>query len=92
MDRQTRLMETSLGNQGSKAITGVVAVTPTAGNFFTCLQVIEDAQVSAQTDVDIVNADLSTITTIPAGQFIYGKWKSITLTSGSMIGYYEKPL
>ena len=92
MDRKTKLMETSLGNDGSKAITGVAAVTPTAGNIFTCIQVISDAVIAAQTDVDIINADLSELGTISTGTFIYGKWSSITPTSGYMIGYYEKPL
>lgn len=92
MDKATRLLETSLGRFGSKEITGTSEITAATGNVFTCLQVIEDAQVSAQTDVDVTNGDLTAFTTIPAGQFIYGRWSSITLSAGSMIGYYEKPL
>jgi hypothetical protein len=79
------------GATGSKAITGTDAVTPADGYYFFALQAMATTVVAAQGDVSgAVNADLTTITGIPAGVIIYGKWDSITLTSGQMIGYYAK--
>lgn len=86
--RQTELMETNLGNLGSKSITGTSAVVPASGYVFSYLYVAEAAVVAAQVDAGIDNADLTAITSLPVGIYIYGKWSSITLTSGSLIGYY----
>ncbi len=79
------------GATGSKAITGTNAVTPADGYYFFALQAMAATVVAAQGDVSgAVNASLATITSIPAGAIIYGKWNSITLASGQMIGYYAK--
>ncbi len=79
------------GATGSKAITGTSAVTPADGYYFFALQAMAATVVAAQGDVSgATNATLSSITSIPAGAIIYGKWNSITLTSGQMIGYYAK--
>jgi hypothetical protein len=79
------------GATGAKEITGTEAVTPADGYYFFALQAMAATVVAAQSDVSgAVNADLATITSIPAGAIIYGKWDSITLTSGQMIGYYAK--
>lgn len=81
--------EESLGGGGSKGITGTNAVTPATGYYFFAIQVISDMVVSAQGDVtNAVNTTLSGFTSIPAGTVLYGRWNSITLTSGSAIGYY----
>lgn len=84
--RQTELMETNLGNLGSKAITGTGAVTPDEG-VFTFIHFVAASAVTTQTDAGVVNADLSAIASIPAGTTVYGKWSSITLASGEAIGY-----
>ena len=79
------------GATGSKAITGTSAVTPADGYYFFALQAMAATVVAAQGNVSgAVNADLTTITSIPVGAVVYGKWNSITLTSGEMIGYYAK--
>lgn len=84
--RTNELIEQSLGNKGSSAITGTTAVTGS----FTALQAIDDTVVAAQTDATgATNADLTAFTTIPAGAILFGRWTSITLTSGEMIGYLE---
>lgn len=83
--RITELLENSMGNKGSKEITGVLEVT--ADNIFSCIQFIEDSTVAAQTDIGTVNADLTAFTLIVAGTIIYGRWSTITLSSGSAIGY-----
>ena len=87
LKRQTELMETQLGNFGSKSITGTSPVLPDTGFIFTSLYAVTITVVAAQVDAGINNANLATLT-IPQGITIFGKWSSITLTSGSMIGYF----
>lgn len=86
----------SMGYNGSKAITGTSAVTPATGYQWVALQFIEDSVVAAQTNgahvgidssVSVTNADLTAFTAISAGTIVYGLWTSITLTIGSAIGY-----
>lgn len=79
------------GVTGSKAITGTSAVTPPEGYYFFKIQTMAATVVAAQVDVtDAVNVDLTSITSIPVGSEVYGKWSSITLTSGEAIGYLAK--
>lgn len=81
----------SVGALGGKAITGTNAVTPDSGYYFFAIQIIADAVVSAQGNVaGATNVTLSSLSTIPAGATIFGKWNSITLTSGVAVGYYAK--
>ena len=85
-ERITELLESYMGNKGSTEITGTGAVT---GNF-TAIHIIADAVVAAQTDASgTTNADLTAYTVIKQGTTLYGRWTSITLTSGEAIGYTE---
>jgi len=86
MMRQTELMETQLGNLGSKLITGTSPVLPATDYIFTSLYAVVETVVAATVDAGITNASLAGVT-IPQGITIYGKWSSITLTSGTLIGY-----
>ena len=87
-DSVERLKSESLGQYGGKEITGVGAVTPDAGFYFFAVQFIADSVVAAQGDVaGIANPDLTAFTVIKAGTTLYGKWSSITLTSGEALGY-----
>ena len=86
-NRDTEILQSTMGNFGSIEITGTAEVT----GIFTAFQFMEDSVVSAQTDSNgTSNADLTAFTTILAGSIIYGRWSAITLTSGSAIGYYGK--
>lgn len=81
----------SVGAVGSKEITGTSAVTPPAGYYFFAIQFIDDSNVSARVDLtDSINANITTFTTLAGGTTVYGKWTSITLTSGSAIGYLAR--
>lgn len=81
----------SVGAAGSKEITGTSAVTPPTGYYFFAFQPIEDIDVAAVVSLtDAVNANLVSFTLIPSGVTVYGKWTSITLTSGSAIGYLAR--
>lgn len=79
-----------LGQVGSKAITGTDAVTPATGYYFFAIQFTSDAVVAAQGNVTgAVNVTMSSLSAgIPAGTIVFGKFNSITLTSGQAIGYY----
>ena len=81
----------SVGFTGAKEITGVLAVTPPTGYYFFCIVPSSDMVVAAQGDVTgAINADLTAITSHLAGVPVYGKFDSITLTSGDGIGYLAK--
>jgi len=80
----------SVGAIGSKAITGTSAVTPPTGYYFFAIDFMADSVVTSQIDLTgATNAVLSSLTTIPAKP-VYGKWTSITLTSGEAIGYLAR--
>jgi hypothetical protein len=83
--RADAMLELSLGNNGSKEITGTSEVT--ADNIFIAIQFIDDSIVASQTDAGVANADLSAFSLIIGGTIVYGKWSSLTLTSGFAIGY-----
>lgn len=76
------------GVNGGKAITGTSKVTPATGYYFCAITAAEDTVVAAQDDV--TGATNPTLAKIPAGATVYGKFASITLTSGSGYGYYAK--
>jgi len=80
--RITEILETQLGNLGSIAITG----TSKTDGTFTAIYTVTETVVSAAVSDGITNADLTSFT-LPADRWFYGKWSSITLTSGSVIMY-----
>jgi len=82
----------SIGAFGGKVITGTSAITPATGYYFYAIQVTSDIIVSTQGNVSgSTNPVLSSLTGgISAGTVIYGKFTSMTLSSGEAIGYYAK--
>jgi hypothetical protein len=88
-DIQNKAAQTILnthGVNGGKAITGTNAVTPTAGKYFCAITATAATVVASK--VDVAGADNPALGVIPVGTTVYGKFASITLTSGSAIGYY----
>lgn len=81
-----------IGLYGSKEIVGIAKVSAETGNYFFAIQVISDIVVSAQeNEGSFNNMNLSLLTGgISAGTVIYGKFSSITLSSGQAIGYYAR--
>ena len=79
--RTTEILETSIGTYGGEYITTTDATTPTLARFV-AIQAITDTVISAV----VGNIDVSGITLL-AGTIIYGRWTSVTLTSGSVIAY-----
>lgn len=83
----------SVGALGGKSITGVSAVTPDTGFYFYCIVPSVDMVIAAQSNLSgALNPTITsgTIALHPAGIPIYGKFTSITLTSGYGIGYYAR--
>lgn len=76
------------GMNGGKAITGTSKVTPAAGTYFCAILATASCVVASQENV--TGSDNPTLGPIPAGATVYGKFSSITLTSGTAIGYYAK--
>lgn len=76
------------GMVGGKAITGTSAVTPTAGYYFCAIVATAATVVASQGNV--AGSDNPVLGPIPVGTTVYGKFSSITLTSGTAIGYYAK--
>ena len=80
------------GYLGAKVITTTDATTPSTGFEFIAVQALSDAVVSASTGAtDAQDAiDLSALSYIGAGSIVYGRWVSITLSSGEVVAYQGK--
>lgn len=76
------------GMTGGKAITGTSPVLPTDGYYFCAILATAACVVASQ--VDVAGSANPVLGPIPEGATIYGKFSSITLTSGTAIGYYAK--
>lgn len=76
------------GMTGGKAITGTSQVLPDEGYYFCAILATAATVVASQTNV--AGATNPTLGPIPVGATVYGKFASITLTSGTAIGYYAK--
>ena len=81
-------MEEVVGGVGSVAITGTGEVSAPTGYYIFCFVVLSDVIVNTQSNTNgSTNCTLSGFASIPTGTPIYGKYDSITLTSGEAIGY-----
>lgn len=76
------------GLQGGTVIAGTDATTPPAGKNFMAILVINNAVIAALTSNLVADTGLVGLT-INAGTIIYGRFTSITLTSGKVIAYVE---
>jgi hypothetical protein len=77
-----------IGEGNDTIIVGTAEVSEATNEYFSAIQIMAQAVVSAQENVTgATNPTLSTFTALPAGATIYGKFSSITLTSGQAIAY-----
>jgi hypothetical protein len=78
------------GQYGGRVIKTTSATTANASGYFYAVQFTGTAVVTTQVDYDTTpNPWLAELTAgFTAGTIVYGKFKSITLTSGTAIGYY----
>jgi hypothetical protein len=83
------LIEAYLGNNGAEWISDTAAHTAPDGMVFTSFQVVTNATLSAYTAETGATITGNTFTgvAIPAGTRIYGRFRSLTLTSGSILAY-----
>ena len=80
--------EEYLGGKGFTLISSTVTTTPPAGQCFFCIQVLADVVINTYAvDASAPITGTITATTFSAGTFLYGKFTSIKLTSGTIIAY-----
>jgi hypothetical protein len=72
-------------------IVGVGAIKPPEGKYIYCISALTDTVIAAETFVTGSAAPkLVNLTSIPAGEKIYGKWATITPTSGEAVAYFAE--
>lgn len=76
----------SMGGLGFEFVSDTSAHTPTSGNVFVAVQIVNDTVFSAIAGTGITG-NTFTGNTISAGTIIFGRFTSITLTSGKAIAY-----
>ena len=78
-----------LGQAGSKLISSGAAVTPDTG-VFVALTVVDTVKFTTLTPEDSYfpsETDIGTGTEIPIGLTLYGRWTSIEVSQGKLVGY-----
>jgi len=89
VERQTEILEISLGNLGSIAVTGEATITAPTGVSIRCIIPLVDSTVTAQTNASgIATQELTTFENLPAGIPLYVKCTSITFGAGSQVSVY----
>lgn len=80
--------EEMLGGKGFEYISNTAAHTPPAGQVYICLHLLTDTIFAAiATDASAPIVGTVTGLTFLAGTVLYGKFSSLTLTSGSLLAY-----
>ena len=79
------VLNASLGQRGAEFISDTAAHTPATGKVFAALQIIDDALLSAYAPA--FSGNTFTGVQLVAGTVIYGRFTSITLTSGKILAY-----
>jgi len=84
----------SMGEYGKEVINGDPPTNTTSEDtIFRQLMIIEDVELTDITDAECAGDGIELLigVAIPAGMIIYGKFSNITISSGVMICYKEKP-
>jgi hypothetical protein len=68
-------------------ISDTEAHAPPSGQVFVALQLITDTVFADLSSEVVITGNTFTGASIPAGTIIYGRFNSVTLTSGSLIAY-----
>lgn len=80
---QSETIQSEMAQYGGKYITNTSTTTPVGGFVFVAIQAIEDTVINTSAS----NISGLTGATLLAGMTIYGRFTSITLTSGKVIAY-----
>lgn len=81
------IMENSMGYNGAEFISNTVAHPCDTGLVYVAIQAITDVVISAYTTGAPISGNVLTGIVLSAGTVIYGRFRSITLTSGQLLAY-----
>lgn len=84
-DAQEAILKAQMGGYGGNFISDTAAHTPATGYVFVALQAVADTVISAYSPAFGGNA--LTGVTLTAGTVIYGRFTTVTLTSGKLLAY-----
>ena len=79
------ISQAQIGAFGGNFISDTNAHTPTEGFVFMAIQVIEEAVIAAY--LPAFDGNTFTAVTLAAGTVIFGRFTTVTLTSGSVLAY-----
>lgn len=82
---ETDIFQAQIGAFGGNFIGDTAAHTPSTDRVFIALQVIEEAVIAAYAPA--FDGNTFTAITLPVGTIIYGRFTTVTLTSGLVIAY-----
>jgi hypothetical protein len=79
----------ALGQAGSKVISSGSDVEPDTGVFvaFYILDTVKFTTLTPEDSYFIDETDIGAATEVPMGSTIYGRWTSVNISQGKMIGY-----
>ena len=81
------LFENSMGQNGFNYISDTNKSAAPTGYVYFAIQALTDTVLAAYVSEPTIGGNTFTGVTIPAGTIIYGRFVSITLTSGTVIAY-----
>lgn len=81
------IMENAMGYNGAEFISDTVQHVASPNTVYSSLQVIADATLSQFSLDGGITGNTFTGVVIPSGTTIYGRFSSITLTSGQILAY-----
>jgi len=81
------LVENSMGQSGFNYISDTNASVAPDGFVYDAIQVLTDTVIASHISEATIGGNTFTGVTISAGSIIYGRFVSITLTSGTVIAY-----
>lgn len=79
------IFQAMVGALGTNYVADTAAHTPSEGRVFFALICIEETVIAAMSPT--VDGNTLTAVTLPAGTPIYGRFTTVTLTSGSLMAY-----
>jgi hypothetical protein len=81
------LIENSMGQSGFDFINDTAAHACASGYVYDAVQMVTDTVLAAYSTEPTIGGNTFTAVSIPQGTIIYGRFTSLTLTSGSCIAY-----
>lgn len=79
-------MEELLGGNGLEYISDTVAHTPPEGQVFVLIEAFGDVTISSISGSNITGSTMTNFS-LPDGRVLYGRFTSVTVSSGKLIAY-----